>query len=952
MIRARICIVPSACFLAITGLMLISSAAYPQPLPLNWEVKYLNLKDDLRALALDPLDPQVVFIGTNLAVVSSPDGGETWTSGESFRNNKVPVSAADSPEAQEILLLIEETGGTSSATRPTGGQEEGIEAQVEQDAVQEEIAQAQGVVSEKDATIAATEGDVKDLDTQLKEAEAAVIQDEKVLKDAETALSAWTPDELHADDVDGLTYTEDNYMDDDDYAQLGNWLTERGIATPSDPHERQEALKNYLTEHAAAGDTLKDVVDQAKNDVTESQNLVKDVEARIAVEQSAASDAAAAQAAAEKELADLQDKQAPGAAVAAEGAPVLDEDEAAAAAVAEAGLSISGVTYIEFDPSSSDRIFLNTFDGVYKSIDKGVTWEQIYTGANPTQSAGVSLVVDPSNPDTIFAGSLSGIARSKDGGKTWGRLVGRVSDKVITRLAVHPFDSKVVLAGTAGKGIFKSVDGGDTWTDCFSKGNQQANSILSIKFAPSQPQVIYAGTFSGVYKSVDGGASWDSAMGLGIGSTVQVRDLIVSPTSPDTVIIATDRGVFGSRDGGGAWERLTFGSTFSGCNFLAFDPLNPATVWMITDNRVFRSAPPLFLDLSSGDTLALAGNGEITLDGNERHSITVETIDDATGMVTVIIESEPRTIQVRPGQSEEVDLDGDGAADLKLTLEGVKDGVPNFSLSRMASAAAPEGQEAVNLIPPEQITGLDDLAPYFRAEPTWVEVQQAAARWAEVHPDKIAAWRRGASLMAFLPQIDFGFSRRTREREDYAQKESYSYSTSYDNNGGNYNQNKDRTGNEFDTSFTVSPTDGDIYQFEQSNDYYQQRETGSDSQDNYGEDYGEDRRADTGYRDSTEQVWGLSFGWELGDFLYNTEQLRISKEARDLVELRQDVLEQVTLYYFDRRTARIDMIMNPPADAYSKVEMLLQIQQLDASLDAMTGGYFTTTIKEREKQLR
>ena len=124
MIRARISIVSTALFLAVTGVMLISATCFSQNLPTNWEVKYVNLKDDLRALAIDPLDPQVIYLGSDIAVISSSDGGETWTSGQSFRNNKISISAADSAEAQEILLLIEEIGGDDGPVSkgPAGGE--------------------------------------------------------------------------------------------------------------------------------------------------------------------------------------------------------------------------------------------------------------------------------------------------------------------------------------------------------------------------------------------------------------------------------------------------------------------------------------------------------------------------------------------------------------------------------------------------------------------------------------------------------------------------------------------------------------------------------------------------------------------------------------------------------------------------------------------------------------
>ncbi|MEA1927182.1 MAG: hypothetical protein U9N73_03180, partial [Candidatus Auribacterota bacterium] len=550
-------------------------------------------------------------------------------------------------------------------------------------------------------------------------------------------------------------------------------------------------------------------------------------------------------------------------------------------------------------------------------------------------------------------GTLSGIAHSADGGQTWDRPGGSVSDKVITRISIHPFDSQVVLAGVAGKGIFKSSDGGATWRLCFSKASQDANIVFAIAFAPSQPQLIYAGTKSGVYKSADGGESWESAVGMGLGSTALVHDLIVSPTDPDVVYIATGRGVFGTTNGGTQWRRLTFGLTFKGSNFLAFDPLNSSTVWLISDNRGFKSVAPELLDISSGAPAILVGGGEITLDGSERHEITIESVAEDENSATIIIRSDPQSLTLKVGESADIDINSDGENDLTVTLDSITEGVPRFSILKAAEATVPveETETAIEEIPAEEITCLEDMDPYFRAEPTWVEVQQAAARWAEVHPDKIAAWRRGASLRAFLPEIDFDYGRRNREREDSDSSISTSYSTSYDRGDDASGEDTLNTGHEFETSYT-NDAGIDIYDYEQNDDYFTSDDADSSSDSRYGTSTTTDTGRSTGYRDSEDKWWGIGLEWELGDFLFNNQQLRISREARDLVELRQDVLEQVTLYFFDRRTARIDMILNPPADAYSRVEMLLQLQQLDASLDAMTGGYFTNTIKEREKQLK
>lgn len=945
MIRAKVC---TAGALFLLGIMAISPVSFSQNLPANWEVKYLNLKDNLRALAIDPLDSKIVFIGSDLAVIGTTDGGELWTAGESFRTSSLAVSGAVGGEAMEILQMIEEAdqpaaaeGGDGGGAGPALGEEDSEQALQE---IEEQLEQV-GTAAAGGAQ--AAEGLEAEAQHAREEAPAA----EQRLAQAEAAAAAWQPDPISIADVDSLAY-EDDFMVDDDFDKLKTWLEERGLAVGSDAKEMQDDLKNYLTAHEEAGRAVQEELAAAVLANTEAASRLSAVEGELG-------DAKAAEASAGEELEELEQAAESVTAVASEVPEAAEEtaEEGAAEAAAEAeaeeeeqaaaAFQVTGVNYLAFDPAASEKIYLAAFDGVYRSGDTGATWEKIYTGPNPVQSAVICLAVDPSNPDIVLAGTLSGLARSSDGGKIWDRPAGRIANLVITRIAVHPFDSRIVFAGTAGYGIFKSTDGGGEWTQVFTRAGARANMVLEIEFAPSQPEVIYAGTMSGIYKSLDGGESWDLATGMGISPTMTVRDLIVSPLNPEQVVLAGDRGVFGTVNGGKLWRKLAFGTSFNRCKFLAFDPLDPATVWLMTSSRVFKSVPMGFLDLSGGQEMTLSGCCEFTIDGRARHSITIDNIDQETGEVTLTIQSDPRTVKIRVGESAAVDLTGDGADDLNLSLENLDGGAPLFRLVRIAPAAA-EGAETPDLLlPPDQVTCLEDLEPYFRTEPTWVEVQQAASRWAEVHPEKIASWRQGASLRALLPRVIFDYREQTRQQDDIEQRETYSYSRDYQDQDRYEYETQDDVGVQFQTAYTAG-----VYELYRRD--WENPGVGSRTNQNERDSWRWSTRSQENQWDraSTQKQRYISLRWHLGDFLYSRDQYNISVEARRLVELRQDVVEQVTLYYFDRRTARIDMILNPPADPFSRVEMLLQIQQLDASLDAMTGGYFSQTIREREGRAR
>ncbi|HQM53014.1 MAG TPA: hypothetical protein PLI86_07830, partial [bacterium] len=80
--------------------------------------------------------------------------------------------------------------------------------------------------------------------------------------------------------------------------------------------------------------------------------------------------------------------------------------------------------------------------------------------------------------------------------------------------------------------------------------------------------------------------------------------------------------------------------------------------------------------------------------------------------------------------------------------------------------------------------------------------------------------------------------------------------------------------------------------------------------------------------------------------LYNPDQVRISDEARDLVELRNDVLEEVTQFYFQRRNLQIDLLLSPAEELRERLRLELQLQEVTANIDYLTGGYLTQRLND------
>ena len=151
-----------------------------------------------------------------------------------------------------------------------------------------------------------------------------------------------------------------------------------------------------------------------------------------------------------------------------------------------------------------------------------------------------------------------------------------------------PADPMTFYFGACAGGVWKTTDGGWTWL-CMTDGQFTTAAVGAIAVAPSDPNVIYAGTGEacirndvshgdGVYKSVDGGKTWTN---LGLGDSRHIGRIVVHPANADRVYVAAlgrawgtnkQRGVFRSKDGGRNWQHILFKSERAGSHDIAIDP--------------------------------------------------------------------------------------------------------------------------------------------------------------------------------------------------------------------------------------------------------------------------------------------------------------------------------------------------------------------------------------------
>ncbi len=166
----------------------------------------------------------------------------------------------------------------------------------------------------------------------------------------------------------------------------------------------------------------------------------------------------------------------------------------------------------------------------------------------------------------------------------------------IKSLIMHPTDSSILWAGAANGGVWKTTDGGLSWTSTFL--DEETMAIGSIAVCETNPTVLYAGSGeatpgwgpsypgTGVYKSINGGDNWTKCTSLGAFSDLRTTKIMVHPTDPNIVYVATGNGFFKSINGGSSWTLIQSGYM---CDAL-MDPTTPETIFSaIWSNGVYKS---------------------------------------------------------------------------------------------------------------------------------------------------------------------------------------------------------------------------------------------------------------------------------------------------------------------------------------------------------------------------
>jgi len=475
------------------------------------------------------------------------------------------------------------------------------------------------------------------------------------------------------------------------------------------------------------------------------------------------------------------------------------------------------------------------------------------------------------------------------------------------------------LYAASGSALYSSVDGGMHWSGCFRAPGHAAIRHLAVD--PFDSQHLLAATDNGLYGSGDGAEHWRRLFREAGSGESRCQVVRFHPTRRHEVLVGTAGGVFQSVDGGRTWQAVGAALNRRAIVDLAIEAREPWRVYALTDQGLFVSADDLEqwerrFEMPSDDALDA-----------EEGSLTDEPPEEAGSarQPTALALDPQQPLQLYLATSNGLFVTHDGAASWQrvsevglgtseirhvllvahspviayvATSQGVARSVPQEHRWELLYRGLPTQARYLASTPTKLFAATDDglytlnLTPELLAQGQWPAVHEILANF--VHEPTIKQVQESAIRYAEVqPQ-------KIRQWRKQAALQALLPSVDF-----TFDRDKsvdDSIDEGSFPNFQVIPT-----------------------------------------RDM-DRNWDFTVEWDLGELIWNDDQTSIDVRSRLMVQLRDDILDEVTRAYFERRRLQLELLTDPPTDPKVGLDKELRLQELTAILDGLTGGWFSRSI--------
>lgn len=498
--------------------------------------------------------------------------------------------------------------------------------------------------------------------------------------------------------------------------------------------------------------------------------------------------------------------------------------------------------------------------------------------------------------------------------ETWQPINVGINELTLRCLAIDPNNPNTIYVGGE-RGIYKTTDGGKYFKCVLILSSSEKVNFITIN--PKNSQIILAATKNGLYESKNSGKNWQKIF-RGTGELEShMLSLAINPRNTKNIYLGTMKGLFISRDQGRSWHKN--GAFFSHYPvlFITFSPQGKI-IYTSTTEGVYKSTDEgknwQKIYVSQNKEIEFA-NGDTDIDTDAEYSINT---GQAVKNIAFSDEKNKIFLSTFSGVLKSSDA---GATWHNLTQTGLLNSEVNFMtfFNKSLYAATQNG-----------------IFKFLDDKNIWEETYSGMTA-------KKVLFLASADKILFAA-TDKGLFKLT-DLNPSAQKPI----TLFNNEPTILEVHKAAV-----KYAEVDPKKIEMWRLAARHKAWLPKfSIGVDR------DVDKSLHVDTGGAGNPDfyisgppdvsKSWDVSLSWDFGDLIWNSAQTSIDSRSKLMAELRQDVLDQVTKLYFERERLKSQISLILPVDQSTKIEQEIRLAELTASIDALTGGYFSEEIKKRQE---
>ncbi len=494
----------------------------------------------------------------------------------------------------------------------------------------------------------------------------------------------------------------------------------------------------------------------------------------------------------------------------------------------------------------------------------------------------------------------------------WQAANSGIDDLALRSVAVSA-DKQFVCAASANR-VYLSRDNGQSWQTVFSL---EAGQINFVTFSPANLNIIYLATTRGLFSTQDQGLSWRKIFRRVAEEDNNVRWVTPNILDCDRIYIGTDSSLYISQDKGETWRKGNGGLKRSAVKSIAVDPSNCQLLYLANSDGLFKSID------GGGLWEKIYATSEQLIDSEDEQDLSEVDENDSLINCIAVSQNDPRKIFIATGRGIFISSDV-GESWSKLPAQGLSSDYVNFiAVSDEENSLYAASQNGV-----------------FRFSPS-------LNRWREIYQGMTA---RDVRSLAFSKD----------GRQLFAATDKGVFKTINPEKAQMEQEAKPDLEQRLKELCLNEPT---IQQVQQAALQYAEvihpesikalrrdaklKALLPDFSVDYDKTINYDSGADRYYVGPYD--WGFSLSWDIGDLVFNEQVRLINSNARLLVQLRDDILNEVTRLYYERRKLQTALIFTPPQTLKDKLTQTLRLEELTANIDALTGNYFSQRLKNIEE---